>query len=52
MPANVCQAGVDELTVVIDFESIATYESAPYHNALAMLGNAVERDIGIVEGIE
>ena len=53
MPAKVYEGGIDELTVVIEFEStaaaIATYESAAYQDALKILGNAVEREVRIVE---
>ncbi len=55
MPAKVYEAGVDELTVVLEFEStaaaIAAYESPAYQEALVILGDAVDRDIRIVEGI-
>jgi uncharacterized protein (DUF1330 family) len=30
---------------------MATYDSAPYQEALAALGNAVERDMRVVEGV-
>ncbi len=53
MPAKVYEGGIDELTVVIEFEStaaaIALYESPAYQNALKILGDAVERDVRIVE---
>ena len=53
MPAKVYEGGIDELTVVLEFEStaaaIATYESAAYQNALKILGDAVEREVRIVE---
>ena len=53
MPAKVYEDGVDELTVVLEFEStaaaIATYESAAYQDALKILGGAVEREVRIVE---
>ena len=56
MPAKIYEGGIDELTVVIEFEStaaaIATYESPAYQNALAILDGAVERDIRIVEALE
>ena len=56
MPKKVYEGGIDELTVVIEFEStaaaIATYESAAYQDALKILGDAVERDVRIVEGFE
>jgi uncharacterized protein (DUF1330 family) len=53
MPVKVYEGGIDELTVVLEFEStaaaIATYESAAYQNALSILGDAVEREVRIVE---
>ena len=53
MPVKVYEGGIDELTVVLEFEStaaaIATYESAAYQEALKILGDAVERDIRILE---
>ena len=53
MPEKVYEAGVDELTVVLEFEStaaaIATYESPAYQAALEILGDAVEREVRIVE---
>ena len=53
MPVKVYEGGIDELTVVLEFEStaaaIATYESAAYQDALKILGDAVEREIRIVE---
>jgi uncharacterized protein (DUF1330 family) len=53
MPRKVYEGGIYELTVVIEFEStaaaIATYESAAYQDALKILGDAVEREVRIVE---
>ena len=53
MPAKVYEGGIDELTVVIEFEStaaaIALYEGAAYQDALTVLGDAVEREVRIVE---
>ncbi len=53
MPTKVYEAGIDELTVVLEFEStaaaIAMYESAAYQDALKILGDAVEREVRIVE---
>lgn len=49
------EAGLDQRTVLIEFESVAaavaTYESAAYTAALEALGNAAERDVRIVEGV-
>ena len=55
MPATVYEAGVNQRTVLIEFESvqqaIAAHDSAGYQAALSVLGNAVERDLRIIEGI-
>jgi uncharacterized protein (DUF1330 family) len=54
-PAKTHEAGVDQTTVVVEFESvekaIATYESAGYQAALKVLGNAAKRDFRVVEGV-
>jgi uncharacterized protein (DUF1330 family) len=54
VPTKVYEAGVEELTVVIEFDStaasIGTYESPAYQDALKILGEAVEREVRIVEG--
>src|SRR6185437_4938455 len=54
--AKVFEAGVAELTVLIEFDSVekatACYESEAYRKALAALGNGAERDIRIVPGVE
>jgi uncharacterized protein (DUF1330 family) len=55
-PAKTYEAGIDLRTVVVEFESsaqaIAAYESPGYQAALAVLGNAAERDLRIVEGVD
>jgi len=55
MPAKVYEAGVNERTVIIEFESmdkaIATHESAGYQAALAALGDGAVRDMRYVEGL-
>lgn len=54
LPTKTYEAGVNDRTVVIEFDSVqkalATFESAGYKAALKVLGNAAERDIRIVEG--
>jgi uncharacterized protein (DUF1330 family) len=54
MPAKVYEAGVNQRTVLLEFESvqqaIAAHDSAGYQEALRVLGNAVERDLRIIEG--
>lgn len=55
MPADVREAGLVERTVVIEFANLekakAAYENPAYQAALAVLGDAVERDIRFVEGV-
>lgn len=55
MPADVREAGLVQRTVLIEFDSLerakAAYESPAYRAALAVLGDAVERDIRFMEGV-
>ena len=48
-------AGLKERTVVIEFESLeramSAFESKAYQAALEVLGDSVERDFRIVEGV-
>ncbi len=54
-PAMVYENGVKQRTVVIEFDSvaqaIATHDSAAYRAALDALGDGVDREIRIVEGV-
>jgi len=54
VPAKTYEAGLNERTVVIEFDSlekaIATFESAEYQAAKKLLEGAAERDIRMVEG--
>jgi uncharacterized protein (DUF1330 family) len=54
-PAAVFEAGLDERTVIIEFESVeqavAAYQSEGYQEALRALGDGAERDLRIVEAI-
>jgi uncharacterized protein (DUF1330 family) len=54
-PARVFEAGVDERTVVIEFDSVdaavAAYESPAYQEALRALGDGAERDLRIIEAV-
>lgn len=56
MPAEVHEAGLLQRTVVIEFDSLeqakAAYCSPAYQAALAVLGDAVEREIRIIEGAD
>ena len=55
-PAKTCEGGIDQRTVLVEFDSlaqaIAAHESPGYQAALAVLGSAAERDLRIVEGID
>jgi uncharacterized protein (DUF1330 family) len=55
VPAKTYEAGKDQRTVVIEFDTVqqakATYEGAAYQSALRVIDGAAERDVRIVEGI-
>ena len=55
-PAQIYEQGVSERTVLVEFESVAkavaAHDSPAYQEALRVLGNAVERDLRIIEGVE
>jgi uncharacterized protein (DUF1330 family) len=54
LPALVYEAGLQQRTVVIEFDSVeqakAAHDSPDYQEALAALADGAERDIRIVEG--
>jgi len=54
MPAKTFESGLNQRSVVIEFDSveraITTYESPAYQAALKVLEGAVERDLRILEG--
>lgn len=54
-PAKAYEAGIDQRTVVIEFESVAAaiagHDSPAYQAAMKVLGDAAVRDIRIVEGV-
>jgi uncharacterized protein (DUF1330 family) len=54
-PAKTYEAGLNQRTIVIEFDSvdaaIAAHDSADYKAALEALGHGAERDIRIVEGV-
>jgi uncharacterized protein (DUF1330 family) len=54
MPAHVYEAGLNQRTVVIEFDSVeaakAAHDSPAYQEAMAALSGGAERDIRIVEG--
>lgn len=55
MPANTHEEGLTQRTVLIEFDSLekarACYEGSAYQAALAVLGDAAERDIRFMEGV-
>lgn len=56
MPAKTYEAGLNQRTVMLEFDSvaqaIAAHDSPGYQEALKALGtDAVERDMRIVEGV-
>jgi uncharacterized protein (DUF1330 family) len=54
-PAKTYEKGLQQRVVVIEFDSVAqataAHDSAGYQAALKVLGNAVVRDLRIVEGV-
>ena len=54
-PAKVYEQGINERTVLIEFDSvqkaIAAHDSPAYQAALKALGDTVKRDMRIVEGL-
>lgn len=55
MPAHLYEAGLQQRTVVIEFDSVeqarAAHDSPAYQEALAALAGGAERDVRIVEGV-
>ena len=53
MPSVIFEGGKETRTVIVEFPSIdvadSTYHSAAYQTALVALGDAVDRDIRIIE---
>lgn len=54
-PAKTYEAGLSQRTVVTEFDSLdkalAAHDTPGYREALRVLGDAVERDLRIVEGV-
>lgn len=54
LPAKVYEGGLNQRTVLIEFDSleqaIATHDSPAYRAALDALGDGVEREIRMMEG--
>jgi uncharacterized protein (DUF1330 family) len=55
MPAKVYESGVMQRMVLIEFDSVeqavAAHDSPEYQAALAVLGDGVDRELRIVEGV-
>jgi uncharacterized protein (DUF1330 family) len=55
MPSKTYEAGLNQRTVLIEFDSVAAataaHDSAGYKAALDALGNGAERDIRIIEAV-
>ena len=55
LPAQIYEAGLQERTVVIEFDSVeqarAAHDSPAYQAALVVLAGAAERDLRILEGV-
>ena len=56
MPAKTYEKGMNQRVVIVEFDSVQkvaeAHDSPDYQAALKVLGNAVERDLRIVEGLE
>jgi uncharacterized protein (DUF1330 family) len=56
VPAKTYEQGLAQRTVAVQFDSveqaIAAHDSPAYQEALAALGNACEREIRIIEGVD
>ena len=55
MPSHLYEEGLQQRTVVIEFDSVeqarAAHDSPAYQEALAALAGGAERDIRVVEGL-
>lgn len=56
VPTRVYEGGLNQRTVLIEFDTmaqaLAAYDSPAYRQALRALGQAADRDIRIVEGVD
>ena len=54
MPAHVYESGLNQRTVLLEFDSVAqavaAHDSPAYQEALRALGNGVDRELRIIEG--
>jgi uncharacterized protein (DUF1330 family) len=55
IPAQVYEAGLQQRTVIIEFDSVeqakAAHDSPGYQEALAALAGGADREIRIIEGL-
>ena len=55
LPARIYESGLNQRTVLIEFDSVeqavAAHDSPAYQEALRVLGSAVDREIRILEGV-
>ncbi len=55
MPAQVCEAGFQQRTVLVEFDSVeaarAAHDSPAYQEAVDALAGGAEREIRIIEGL-
>ena len=55
MPTQAYEAGLNERTVVIEFDSVdkanAAYQNPAYQAALRLIEGKVDRDVRIIEGV-
>ncbi len=55
LPASVYESGLNQRTVIIEFDSvaqaIAAHDSPAYQQALQVLADGADRDLRIIEGI-
>lgn len=55
MPAKTYEVGLNQRTVIIEFDSVAqaitAHDSLAYQAALRALGNTAKRDVRIIEGV-
>ena len=56
LPARVYESGLNQRIVLLEFDSleqaVSAHDSPAYQQALRALGNAAERDLRIVEGMD
>jgi uncharacterized protein (DUF1330 family) len=55
LPARVYESGLEQRTVILEFDSvaqaIAAHDSPAHPQALRVLGDGAERDLRIIEGV-